>query len=307
MMNNNIGKKISSLRKSKNITQTELAQYLFVTPQTVSKWEAGNGTPDISLIPKIANLFDVSLDYLFDMTDAQRVRDMISKYSVLKDDHSFEAARSMVDSMLDDPSVDSNEKTEYYALKGHLYLQRSRDSISKALEATNRAIECSSDSDKSALIMQTYLLRLMNGEFENVKQECKQAFSDKPNAENLYFYLEVLMILNNYDDVISVVENNSSASDIMQDKSNSLKCWIQYFQAIGNAGSLEKAKNLYDELSTIVSEQDLLTMSIIMAKLLAQNADPKLGIMKDTVYSLLDKIEFNEYIRKEISAQIQAL
>lgn len=36
-----IGEKIALLRKRKNISQTELAQYLFLTPQTVSRWESG--------------------------------------------------------------------------------------------------------------------------------------------------------------------------------------------------------------------------------------------------------------------------
>lgn len=55
-----IGEKIAKLRKEKHITQTELAEYLFLVPQTISKWEVGNGTPEISLLPKIASFFDVS-------------------------------------------------------------------------------------------------------------------------------------------------------------------------------------------------------------------------------------------------------
>lgn len=42
-----IGEKIAMLRKEKHITQTELAEYLFLVPQTISKWEVGNGTPEI--------------------------------------------------------------------------------------------------------------------------------------------------------------------------------------------------------------------------------------------------------------------
>ena len=47
-----IGEKIAVLRKEKNISQTELAEYLFLAPQTVSRWEVGNGTPEITLLPK---------------------------------------------------------------------------------------------------------------------------------------------------------------------------------------------------------------------------------------------------------------
>lgn len=44
-----IGEKITLLRKEKNITQTELAEYLYLTPQTVSRWEVGNGAPEIKI------------------------------------------------------------------------------------------------------------------------------------------------------------------------------------------------------------------------------------------------------------------
>ena len=40
-MKHTIGKKIAALRKSRDITQAQLAEYLFLVPQTVSKWEAG--------------------------------------------------------------------------------------------------------------------------------------------------------------------------------------------------------------------------------------------------------------------------
>lgn len=52
-------------RKKQGLTQEELAQRLGVTNQSVSKWESAQCCPDISLIPKIADIFDVSIDELF--------------------------------------------------------------------------------------------------------------------------------------------------------------------------------------------------------------------------------------------------
>ena len=65
-MNIKIGEKIRSLRKSKNISQEILAQYLGVTFQAVSKWENGSAMPDVTMIPAIACFFEVSTDELFD-------------------------------------------------------------------------------------------------------------------------------------------------------------------------------------------------------------------------------------------------
>ena len=65
-MNIKLGDKIRTLRKSKNISQEVLAQYLGVSFQAVSKWENGENLPDVTMIPAIAIFFDVSTDELFD-------------------------------------------------------------------------------------------------------------------------------------------------------------------------------------------------------------------------------------------------
>ncbi len=62
-----IGKQIATMRKERGIKQEELANYVMVSPQAVSKWENG-GVPDIELLPKIAEFFSVSIDYLFGRT-----------------------------------------------------------------------------------------------------------------------------------------------------------------------------------------------------------------------------------------------
>ena len=56
-------------RKLSGMTQEEIAKFLMVTPQAVSKWETGNGAPDISLLVPIAELFGVSTDDLLGRTD----------------------------------------------------------------------------------------------------------------------------------------------------------------------------------------------------------------------------------------------
>ncbi len=64
-----IGKQIASMRKEKGIKQEELANYVGVSVQAVSKWENG-GIPDTELLPKIADFFSVSIDTLFDRSIA---------------------------------------------------------------------------------------------------------------------------------------------------------------------------------------------------------------------------------------------
>ncbi len=60
-----IGEKIRLLRKNKGITQTELAEALSVSAQSVSKWENHLSVPDISVLPVIARFFGITMDELF--------------------------------------------------------------------------------------------------------------------------------------------------------------------------------------------------------------------------------------------------
>jgi transcriptional regulator with XRE-family HTH domain len=52
-----IGEKIAELRKAKGLSQKDLADKLSVSNKTISKWECGNGEPDINLLKKISTIF----------------------------------------------------------------------------------------------------------------------------------------------------------------------------------------------------------------------------------------------------------
>ena len=60
-----VGDKIRLLRKNKGITQTQLAEALSVSSQSVSKWENHLSVPDITVLPVIARYFGITMDELF--------------------------------------------------------------------------------------------------------------------------------------------------------------------------------------------------------------------------------------------------
>ena len=64
-----IGKNIRRLRGGAGLTQEELAEALHISPQSVSKWERGEGYPDITALPGLARFFGVTLDELMGMSD----------------------------------------------------------------------------------------------------------------------------------------------------------------------------------------------------------------------------------------------
>ena len=59
------GAAIKRLRENKGMTQDELAQKIFVSNKTVSKWENGHGLPDISLMEPLAKALGISVIELF--------------------------------------------------------------------------------------------------------------------------------------------------------------------------------------------------------------------------------------------------
>ncbi len=58
-----LGSKITSARKEKNMSQAQLAQLLFISPQAVGKWERGESVPDIVTINQLAEILGVDLNY----------------------------------------------------------------------------------------------------------------------------------------------------------------------------------------------------------------------------------------------------
>lgn len=71
-----IGEKIKALRREKNLTQEALAASLNIAYQSVSKWENGTASPDISHLVPLANIFGVTLDELFDRDADTKAHDI---------------------------------------------------------------------------------------------------------------------------------------------------------------------------------------------------------------------------------------
>lgn len=67
----NLGENIHSYRVSSNMSQTDLANALEVSRQSVSKWENNSAQPELDKLCKMSNLFDVTLDELVYGRDAR--------------------------------------------------------------------------------------------------------------------------------------------------------------------------------------------------------------------------------------------
>lgn len=82
------GSTIRKLRKQHSLTQDQLANYLNVTPQAVSRWETNAAMPDISLLVPLANIFGVSTDVLLEVDvqkNAEHIEDFCTHYIMFRE------------------------------------------------------------------------------------------------------------------------------------------------------------------------------------------------------------------------------
>lgn len=67
-----LGDRIKMLRKENGLTQEDFGKKFFVHKGTVSKWEKGQRVPETETLEKLANEYDVSIDYLLGRTDKRK-------------------------------------------------------------------------------------------------------------------------------------------------------------------------------------------------------------------------------------------
>lgn len=72
---------LKKYRILKELTQEDVAEFLGITPQSVSKWERGESYPDITLLPALANIFETSVDLLLGM---DTIRAEETRYNIHK-------------------------------------------------------------------------------------------------------------------------------------------------------------------------------------------------------------------------------
>lgn len=73
-MNETFGQRFARLRKEKGLTQDDIAQKVNISAQAVSKWENDISMPDISVLPLLSDILDITLDELLGKAKKQDVK-----------------------------------------------------------------------------------------------------------------------------------------------------------------------------------------------------------------------------------------
>ena len=74
-----LSENIKRLRREKDLTQENLAEFLGVTAQSVSNWERGESYPDITILPEIAGFFKVTVDELLGVNKAETEEEIVKE------------------------------------------------------------------------------------------------------------------------------------------------------------------------------------------------------------------------------------
>lgn len=93
------------LRTKKGYTQQELADYLCISPQSISKWERGESTPSIEFLPKLAEFLECKIDDFFLKADenvcsSTDIEYLISFYNIFQKDPDDDGSVDPVEYML---------------------------------------------------------------------------------------------------------------------------------------------------------------------------------------------------------------
>ncbi len=133
-----LGRKIRQLRGQAKLTQEQLAGKIGIGAQAVSKWENGAAMPDIMLLPKLAEIFGVSIDDLFDLTAEQRLNRIENRLDIEKE-LPQDAFREYEDFLQAQIAAGPHAKRAV-GLAAYLYWHRSNAAAEKAARYAREAV-----------------------------------------------------------------------------------------------------------------------------------------------------------------------
>lgn len=317
-----LGKKIASLRKSKNITQAQLAEYLQVNPQTVSRWEAEGGTPDVMLLPKIASFLKVSIDELFGMTDMEQINNLVYKYSVLRDEKSFEEAMRSIELALNSLCEEKTESKEVEkdeiehkiqqlkAWRVHIHIQKSRDALQVAereLDELRREIEVDNPL-YVPLKLQKQQFRIQMGDAVRVLKQCEKEWTENPCRETLYVYMAALLDAQRSAEVLQLWENAETKIFMNDTDAECEKIWQIMFECTAMEQNIDFFEKYYVQYENFASEESLFMVKWLYAELChIKGMQKEKERIKEELLNALDNMILNAYLKEIYQTKIQLL
>lgn len=317
-----LGKKIASLRKSKNITQAQLAEYLSVNPQTVSRWEVEGGTPDVMLLPKIASFFGITLDELFGVTDMELINNLVYKYSVLRDEKSFEEVMRSMELALDSfctecEGAKGEEKEEIQqkiqqikAWRMHIYIQKSRAALETAeKELDELQKEVAEDNPLFVpLKLQKQQFRIQMGDAVCVLKQLKKEWENNPCKDSLFCYMAALLDAQRSADVLQLWKMDTVQEVVKNSGVESTELWQIMFECTVMEENLDYFEEFYKTYEVCASEEEKFKLKWMHAELYRDKGlEQEKNNLKEELLATLDNLKYNAYLKESYRSKIQLL
>ena len=170
-----LSENLRKYRILKNLTQEDVAEYLGITPQSVSKWERGESYPDITLLPALANIFETSIDLLVGM---DTIRAEGTQYNIHNKAVTYQrngdydsAEKTYRDALLIYP----NKPGMILGLASTLAL---KDNTSEAIELIEKGLPLSVDGKQKATMRATLCFLYLKAGFD---EKAKKLASELPH------------------------------------------------------------------------------------------------------------------------------
>ncbi len=170
-----LSENLRKYRILKNLTQEDVAEYLGITPQSVSKWERGESYPDITLLPALANIFETSIDLLVGM---DTIRAEGTQYNIHNKAVTYQrngdydsAEKTYRDALLIYP----NKPGMILGLASTLAL---KDNTREAIELIEKGLPLSADEKQKATMRATLCFLYLKAGFE---EKAKKLASELPH------------------------------------------------------------------------------------------------------------------------------
>ena len=178
--------KLKELRISRNMTQEAVADHLGVSSQTVSKWERGLLSPDISLLPKIALLFKCSIDSLFDMDlvwSIEHRKEFGERIHALHEKKDWEG---VYQAWIREIELNPDHYGNYADVMLHVYRKKlyDKDRVEKMISLAEHAEKCCTDDDKRNEIYRIMLQLCSESKDPSIREKGKYYYKKLPSLHH---------------------------------------------------------------------------------------------------------------------------
>jgi len=186
-----IGSNIKKLRTEKGATQEQLAERLSITYQSVSKWENGVTSPDLYLIPAIAEYFEISIDELFQPNMQgykNKAARLFALYEHRRTKQNFDRADAEFEKLIEEGKADAEDYRDYGILNqfhAKTLNQKAEEYLEKSIELGANCRLSSNTANTNITVAEAsegqlrYLLEQMGRNRENI-EKYEQAVKDDP-------------------------------------------------------------------------------------------------------------------------------